>query len=199
MTDVSTATTADTKRKAVADRQWVDATGTEVKDPTEATGFRYVDLATKSAYVWQSGGEPGKAITMLAVFGGLTKAGNVRNTAINGPGGDPNADVIATIQEWFDLLETGQWGEERVGGVGARFNKDLLAQAIAEAAGHVVGSEFHLARLARLEANEKVQDPDKKAGTEILYGTFALRNKLVRDRYNELAPSKTTVPDVAAL
>lgn len=200
MTDVSTtATSGKVTKAAVADRQWVDPTGAEVKDETEATGFRYVDLASKAAFVYQTGGEAGKALTMLAIFGGLTKAGNIRNTAINGPGGDPNADVVEIIAEWFAALDTGKWGEERTGGPGARFNKELLAQAIAQAVGQPVDSEFHKARLARLEANEKVQDPDKKAGAEILYGTLALRNTKVRELYTALLPVRGTQPAVTDL
>jgi hypothetical protein len=201
MTDTTTATASTSpSRKAVADRQWIDGTGNEVTDETQATGFRYVDLATKRAFVYQTKLPAGQANTMLAIFGGLTKAGNVRNTLINGPQGDPNADPIEAIDDWFTLLESGTWAEERVGGVGARFNKDVLAQAVAEVAGHTVGSEFHTQRLARLTANEKVEvtEPNGKKNT-ILYGTYVLRNKAVKDKYDSLMPTRTTAPDLAAL
>ena len=200
MSDVTT-TSAESSRKAVADRQWIDAAGKEVTDEMKATGFRYVDLATKEAFVYQV--VPGsQAAIALAIMGGLTKAGNIRNTAVNGPGADPASNPIELIADWFQELDNGIWSAERAGGPGARFNKDLLAQAIATAAGHKVGSEFHLARLARLEANERVQDPDKKVDADknlILYGTFALRNKAVKDAYDALIPKKTTAPAVDAL
>jgi len=200
VTDENAAGAAAVKtKKAVADRQWIDAAGVEVTDETTATGFRYKDLASGKAFVWQSGGDAGKAITMLAIFGGLTKAGNIRNTLVNTPGADPNDDIVAAISEWFDGVDGGKWGEERVGGPGSRFNRDVLAQAIAEASGHAVGSDFHQARLKRLNDNDKVQDPDKKAGVLILYGTFALRNKAVKDLYHSLLPVNTSAPDLAAL
>jgi hypothetical protein len=187
------------KKAAVADRQWIDLTGAEVSDETTATGFRYKDLATGKSFVWQSGGAAGTAITMLAIFGGLTKAGNIRNTLVNAPGADPNEDVVQAINDWFDGVDLGKWGEERVGGPGSRFNREILARAIAEASGHAIGSDFYNARLKRLNENDKVQDPDKKPGTLILYGTFAMRNKIVKDLYNSLLPVNTTAPDLAAL
>ncbi len=185
------------KRAAVADRQWVDANGNEVTDPALATGFAYVDLVSKDKFVYQC--KDGTAATrMLAIFGGLTKAGNIRNTAVNGPKGDPNADVIETIADWFRELDEGRWGAERAGGVGARFNKELLAQAIAQVAGQPVGSEFHTTRLARLNANEKVADPDRPKA-EILYGTLALRNRKVKEAYEALVPTKSKEPGIEAL
>lgn len=193
MSDTTTSASAIT-RESVADRQWTNLKNEEVPNPEEATGFRYVDKASQKAFVWQSGLEAGKASTMLAIFGGLTKAGNIRSTLINGPKGDPRADVIQGISDWFDELDAGTWSADRVGG-GIRVNPEILAKAIA-----AVKNERHEGAdkpyYDKIIAKLKVQDPGKKAGTEILYSTFAMRNKAVEAKYNELLPAHESAPQV---
>lgn len=197
MSDTNVATEGKT-REAVAQRLWIDASGAEVSDPAEATGFRYVDLQTKRDFTWQSKGSAGEAITMLAIFGGLTKAGNIRNTLINGPKADPNADVIQGIEDWFDELDNGVWSADRVGG-GIRVNPEILAHAIAHVKGeHHEGA--HAKYLTRITSKEKVKDPGDKAGKrEILYSTFAMRNKQVETEYNRRLPQHSAAPSTSDL
>jgi hypothetical protein len=186
------------KRRTVADRQWIDSAGAETTDETKATGFRYVllgDGADKAArvasgvsFVYQIGTEAGNPETMLAIFGGLTKAGNIVNTQMNGE--EPVTDsaaIIAGVKSWFDDLDLGKWGEERVGGIGARFDKEKLADAL-HAVTHKPRDEF-VAKLADGAAKIKInaqnkQDPNGKR--EVLYGTYALYNTAVKAKYNEL-------------
>lgn len=195
MTDVGTTTTATATREAVADRKWIDAAGNEA-EADAATGFRYLDLATQKAFVWQSGHAAGTALTMLAIFGGLTKAGNIRNTLVNGPKGDPNADVIGGIQEWFDELDNGTWAADRVGGGGMRFNAEALSRAIATAK----GEHDHSAYLAKITSRLKVKDPgDKNGKKEILYATLAYRNPVVKEHYHKLLPADSTAPSLGDL
>jgi len=197
MTD-TTQGAATTLRPPVADRQWIDATNTEVEDPTLATGCRYVDLASKRAFIYQTGLPAGSHATMLAVFGALTKAGNIRNTLVNSKG-DTNADVIDGVEQWFDeLINNANWAADRVGG-GIRVNPEALAKAIA-----VVKNELHDGAhqkyLDRVLNKDKVLDPGDKAGKkEILYSTFALRNKAVEAEYNRQLPQHAAAPDVSAL
>jgi hypothetical protein len=194
MTDENAGAGTTKKIEAVADRQWIDAFGQEV-EADEATGFKYVDKASNKFFVWQSGHHPGTALTMLAIFGGLTKAGNIRNTLVNSKNADPNADVIGGISDWFSELDNGIWAAERTGG-GIRVNAEVLAQAIAEAKGETDPSPYK----ARIDNRDKVKDPgDKNGKKEILYSTFALRNKTVEGIYQRLLPSHGAAPDVSAL
>jgi hypothetical protein len=185
------------KRRTVADRQWVDIDGKETKDETLATGFRYVllgdgadkdaRLANGKSFLYQVG-NPGEAATMLAIFGGLTKAGNIVNTQMNGeePITDP-AVIIEGVSSWFKDLDGGKWGEERVGGPGARFDREQLATALSTVTGKP-RDEF-VAKLAdgapKIKINpQNKQDPAGKR--EVLYGTYALYNTAVKTEYNKL-------------
>lgn len=198
MTDTTTGTGSEIVRAPVADRQWIDAAGKEVEDPALATGCRYVDLATKNAFTYQTGLPAGSHAAMLAVFGALTKAGNIRNTLVNAKN-DPNADVIQGIEDWFaELIDNGNWAADRVGG-GIRVNAEALAKAIAVVKGeHHAGAEKRY--LDRITNKDKVLDPgDKQGKKQILYSTFAMRNKQVEAEYNRQLPQHAAAPDLAAL
>lgn len=214
MTDTTTNQPAAEKAKktATAIRDWINPAlqPVDAGKEGEATGLRYIHLATAkrlkpdynpesdtapegSHFTLATISEPAK--TMLAIFGGLTLAGNVVNTATNGPKGDPNADVITLIQERFAELDSGMWAD-RAGGVGGvRYNKDFLSQAIANAKGESDPSPY----LAKME--HKV---DPKTGAvvandtkgAISYGAFALRNAHVKAQYDLLAGTGT---DIGAL
>jgi hypothetical protein len=193
MTDTSTVTTST--REAVADRQWIDAAGVEVDSPESATGFRYVDKASNKAFVWQTKLPAGEAATMLAIFGGLTKAGNIRNTLVNGPKGDPTADVIQGISDWFDELDSGTWSADRVGG-GIRVNAEVLAAAIAAVKGESDPAKY----LARITSKEKVKDPgDKQGKRDILYSTLAMRHPQVQAEYHKRLPAHSAAPSLGEL
>lgn len=198
MTDTSVANTAAAKGRgeAVADRQWVDGGNNEVSDPAEATGCRYVDKASNRAFVYQTGLPAGQHATMLAVFGALTKAGNIRSTLFNK---DPSADIIQGIEDWFaELMDNGNWAADRVGG-GIRVNPEVLARAIAWVKGeHAEGA--HVPYLERITRKDKVLDKGDKTGQkEILYSTFAMRNKQVEQKYNELLPTHAAAPAISDL
>ncbi len=203
MTDTTQGASATKLRPPVADRQWIDAANVEVDDPALATGCRYVDLEMQAAklpcaFVYQTGLPAGQHATMLAVFGALTKAGNIRNTLVNAKGGD-GTTVIQGIEDWFsELMDNGNWAADRVGG-GIRVNPDALAKAIA-----VVKNELHDGAhqryLDRIMNKDKVLDPgDKQGKKEILYSTFALRNKAVEAEYNRQLPQHAAAPDLGQL
>lgn len=195
MTDT---TQTPAKRQAVADRQWIDKDAKVTADETQAIGFRYVLLGEgkdKAERVANGHsfeylvGDAGKPATMLGIFGGLTKTGNIVNTMVNDktdPVTDPQI-ILAGIKDWFAQLDEGKWGEERVGGI-ARFDREILATAL-----HNVTKrprdEF-VAKLAdgaakvRINAQNKA-DPEGKR--EVLYGTYALYNTSVKTEYNKLA------------
>src|SRR5258708_5440453 len=154
--------------------------------------------ASARAFIYQTGLPAGSRDTMLAVFGALTKAGHIRNYLVNSKG-DTNADVIDGVEQWFDeLINNANWAADRVGG-GLRVNPEALAKAIA-----VVKNELHDGAhqkyLDRVLNKDKVLDPGDKAGKkEILYSTFALRNKAVEAEYNRQLPQHAAAPDVSAL
>lgn len=197
MTDTTSAT-PKAKREMIADRQWIDATGQETKDETKATGFRYVLLgegtdkaakvasgkAFKYSFPTASAGNPE---TMLAIFGGLTKAGNIVNTWNHEKTEERAAGPIEAISDWFSMLDSGKWGEERSGGGIARFDSSALAKALASVTGKPE-AEF-AAKLAAgapkitINAQNK-QDPSGKR--QVLYGTYALYNTKVKEAYNAL-------------
>lgn len=212
MIDTTTAPAEKAKKTATAVRDWINPAlqPVDAGKEGEATGLRYIHLATAkrlkpdynpesdaapegSAFELASISEPAK--TMLAIFGGLTLAGNVVNTATNGPKGDPNADVITLIRERFAELDNGVWAD-RAGGVGGvRYNKEHLSQAIATAKGETDPAPY----LAKMD--NKV---DPKTGAvvatdtkgAISYGAFALRNAKVKAQYDLLAGTGT---DIGAL
>ena len=181
------------ERPSVADRQWIDHQNNEVDSAEEATGCRYVDKPTNKAFIYQTGLPAGGHATMLAIFGALTKAGNIRSTLVNGPKGDPQADVIEGIEAWFDELQTnGIWSADRVAGI--RVNADILARAIAI----VKREQDHTPYLDKINSRLKVKEGGN-SNKEILYSTFALRNKAVETKYNELLPQHAIAPAIGDL
>lgn len=195
MTDTSSAPATKTK-EAVAERTWIDATGAEVESQEQATGCKYKDLASGNAFVYQTGLPAGHHATMLACFGAMTKAGNIRSTLFTK---DPSADIIQGIEDWFsELIDNGNWAADRVGG-GIRVNPEILARAIA----HVKGEhhqDAHLPYLTKITNRVKLPDPGDKSGQKtILYSTFAMRNKQVEAQYNQMLPQHAAAPSAGDL
>lgn len=210
MTDATTATATPAKREAVAIRDWIDTEGKPVETGKEASavGFSYTHLPTakrlnpafnpetdaaptESCFIHVVG-EAGKLETMLAIFGGLTLAGNIVNTATNGPKGDPNLNPIPLIAERFKELETGIWAYRATGVGGVRYDKDKLANAIAQAKGESDPAPY----LAKMEGKVDpkigaVVAADTKGA--ISYGAFALRNAKVKAAYDALTGGGTQI------
>ena len=198
-----TSETTSTKRQAVAVRDWIDENGKPVStgDEKGAVGFRYIHLPSarkvNPAFNPESDappagtffdyvvGEAGNAGTMLGIFGGLTLAGNVVNSAVNGPKGDPNLNPIPLIEERFKEIDSGIWAERAAGVGGVRYDRDKLAAAIAQAKGETNPAPY----LAKMD--HKV---DPKTGGlvaadakgAISYGAYALRNAAVKAAYDAL-------------
>lgn len=218
MTDTTQAPAASpaptaTKKVAVAVRDWINASGQPVDSgkEAEAAGFSYIHLPTAKklnpAYNPESDAPPAGAVytcmfpkigepvtaalLMCGIFGGLTLAGNVVNTATNGPKGDPSLNPIPLIEERFKELESGVWADRAAGG-GVRYEKDKLALAIAQAKGETDPAPY----LAKMDA--KV-DPKTGAAVAadtkgaISYGAFALRNAQVKSAYDTLTGGGTSL------
>lgn len=206
MTDTTTtaAPAAKAKKVQVAVRDWLNPNSQPVESgkEAEATGFRYIHLPTakrlQPAYNPESDAAPAEAVfeynfaapnavpeveRMCAIFGALTLAGNVVNTAVNGPKGDPNINPIPLIAERFKDIEAGNWSDREGGGI--RYDRDKLAAAIASAKGETDPAPY----LAKMDG--KV-DPKTGAAVAadtkgaISYGAYALRNAKVKAEYDKL-------------
>lgn len=117
----------DSKRPRVAEHAWINAAGEKVESIVEATGNRTTFLATGKSVDGQTGGKPGKAVTMFAAFGIRTLMVN-RGSQARTAGEDEADFVTATLAE----IKDGNWYEYDRGGGGPRYDFDLLAQAIVE-------------------------------------------------------------------
>lgn len=207
MTD--TTTNAKPKKQQVAIRDWINASGQplETGKESDATGFRYIHLPSAKranpqynpetdtapdGTVFEMADMPEPVKTMCAIFGALTLAGNVVNTAVNGPKGDPNLNPISLIAARFADIADGKWSDREAGTGGVRYDKDKLAEAIAGAKGEADPAPY----LAKMD--NKV---DPKSGAvvaadtkgAISYGAYALRNAAVKGKYDALMGSGTAL------
>lgn len=209
-----TAETGKAKKQAVAIRDWLDANYAPLAtgDEAKTIGFRYIHLpsARKANAQYNPETDPApqgtsydcdlrsmspEAVLMLATFGGLTLAGNVVNSAVNGPKGDPNINPISLIEERFKEIDAGTWAERAAGVGGVRYDKDKLAAAIASAKGETDPAPY----LARMD--KKV---DPKTGAEVAadtkgaisYGARAMRNAAVKAAYDALTGGGTSLDSI---
>lgn len=207
MTDTTTIP-AKAKKQQVAVRDWINANGQplETGKESDATGFRYIHLPSAkranpaynpetdtapdgTSFEWQFA-DGSASLHMCAIFGALTLAGNVVNTAVNGPKGDPNCNPIGLIADRFAEIEKGSWSDREAGTGGVRYDKDKLAAAIAGAKNESDPAPY----LAKMEG--KV---DPKSGAvvaadtkgAISYGAYALRNAAVKAKYDALTGGGT--------
>lgn len=203
MTDTTQAEAAKPKRETVAIRDWIDASGKPLStgDEAQAVGFRYTHLPTAKklkadfnpetdtpptgSYFDQVCGEAGKLETMLAIFGGLTLAGNIVNSATNGPKGDPTLNPVPLIEERFKEIAAGTWAEKASGVGGVRYDKDKLAAAIASAKGETDPAPYLAKMENKVDPKTGATVPADTKGA-ISYGAFALRNAKVKDAYDRL-------------
>lgn len=196
--------TATTKRQAVAVRDWIDANYSPLAtgDEAKTVGFRYIHLPSAvkanptynpesdtaphgTAFEVDLSGWPKESLLMLATFGGLTLAGNVVNSAVNGPKGDPTLNPISLIEERFAEIEKGVWAERAAGVGGVRYDKDKLAAAIASAKGESDPAPY-LAKMDHKVDPKTGQVVAADAKGAISYGAFALRNAKVKAAYDAL-------------
>lgn len=209
MTDTSTATPA-AKRAAIAVRDWIDENGKPLTTGEEkaAVGFRYIHLPTakglKPDYNPETDsppagsfydyviGEAGHASTMLGIFGGLTLAGNIVNSATNGTKGDPNANPIPLIEARFKEIEDGTWADRATGVGGVRYDKDKLAAAIASAKGETDPAPYLAKMEHKVDPKSGATVPDDTKGA-ISYGAYALRVPKVKQAYDTLTGGGTSI------
>ena len=191
-------------RVAIAIRDWIDAQGNPVETGKEANavGFRYTHIPTakrlKPDYNPETDEAPDGAAfefdcqnqTMLAIFGGLTLAGNVVNTWVRGPKADPD-NVMKYVEERFADIKNGVWTDREAGAV-QRFDKDKLVAAIL-AAKRESDPTPYIAKLDwKVNRDTGAQvSPDTKGA--ISWGAFCLRVPAVKAEYDKLAGGGATL------
>jgi hypothetical protein len=208
MSDTTT-NTAKPKKTTIAIRDWIDSKGNPLSpgDESNVEGIRYTHLpSAKSAKpdfnpeteVAPAGTyfdfmfDDEVATKMLAAFGAQTLAGNVVNTATNGPKGDKSINPISLIAERFAAIRDEHVWADREGGVGIRYDKDKLIQAILNAKKEQDPAPY----IAKLE--NKV---DGKTGAvvandtkgAISWGAFVMRNPVVKGEYDKLTGTGVTL------
>ena len=206
-----TTTTSVKARGPASVRIAIDANGNPAESMSSATGARFIHLisALKANPKWNKEtdsppagtfvdiqfGNAGSPATMYGIFGFQTKSGNIANTINNGDKGDREANPIPQIEEFIAKVESGEWPDKGEGLGGVRYDKDMLAQAIANAKGESNSAPYR----AKIE-NDKVDSVkghvvsgDTKGA--ISYGAFALRNTKVKAIYERLAGVETSPVD----
>lgn len=184
------ATSEKPTRQQVAKHYLLLPDGTVTKDIEEATGIRYEDITSKEVFDFQlAGAEPGKPITMLALFGSKTKATNeasqYRQAVDRGDEVDVESQVVA-IREAFAMIETGVWREKSEGGF-ARIDRAALAQAIID-----VKQAANAPHEDEAFYTQKLTDDPK-------YLRLVRQVPEVNDRYNaikNIQPAKKSVSDI---
>jgi hypothetical protein len=201
MTD-TTNNAAKPKKTAIAVRDWIDSDGNPLSagDEAKVAGIRYVHLPSaktiKPDYNPESDRPPSGSYfdhmftdeistKMFAAFGAHTLAGNVVNTATNGPKGDKGMNPIPLIQERFESIAQEHVWADREGGVGVRYDKDKLIQAILNAKKEHDPAPY----IAKLDNKVDGKTGAVVAGDTkgaISWGAFALRNPTVKGEYDKL-------------
>ena len=174
----------------IAEHGYLDADGNTVEDIEKATGISYKDRASGKAFVFQTGGTAGEIVTMFAIFGAKTRAGNTASAARSKRARDAayvQGDV-AYIVEVFAETKTGQWA---VSGEGAG-RKPTIDIAILKAA------LLEYAAMSGREMNEEALTA--KLASDLAYRNGAFANADVKAIYLRLAGKTAPAPvDVFAL
>jgi hypothetical protein len=210
---MSDTTTVPAKSRGPASvRIAIDANGNPAESMSSATGARFIHLisALKANPKWnketdappagtfydiQFGGA-GTAVTMAAIFGFQTKSGNIANTVNNGDKGDKEANPIPEIEAFWTKVENGEWPDKGEGLGGIRYDKDMLAQAIAFAKGESDPAPYR----KKIEEDKVDSEKGHVVSTDtkgaISYGAFALRNVKVKAEYEKLSGKEAAPLDV---
>lgn len=129
----------ESSRSKIANRLWIDDAGHEV-DEEHATGVQYEFLGrTKDGITIPPDGKSftqywkdlnPEAQRMFGLFGQQTLFGNITNTWMGDKADDKAPTAAEAIAARVALLQSGVWIDRTREGVGARVDKDALAQAV---------------------------------------------------------------------
>ena len=121
------------KRVAVAEHEFIDATGNAVDDGESAQGYRYTLLANSDTFDWYWSMANEDERRMLAIFGAKTLATNETSQARNNPKGSGSAtEQMEALRERFTMVRNGQWVDRSREGAVTKIDKDALAKAICQ-------------------------------------------------------------------
>lgn len=181
----------DNQRKQVAKHFLLDSAGEVVEEETQATGIRYVHIASGQTFDYQL--KPGSdAMRMFALMGAKTLATN-EASAVRQKEGD-TGDQVGAIKERFALIDTGVWVDRtREGGV--RIDKDILAEAAIQVmiAKGALKDEPEVVGNAKAKLRQKLEDDPKAVA--VVRGVDGVAAK-----YAQLSGKATrSVDDLAAL
>lgn len=177
----------DSKRKAIANRQWLklsaDGKSYDEVAEEEATHVGYTYKADGQSYVHKLSA-PGTLAGMLEGFGALTLMGNITNTW-KGEEGERSASPIEDITARFKLMGEGKWIDRTSSGFGGpRYDKMALAETLVQVLGKAAKGDA-AAYLKRIEEEKG-------------YGAKALKNPDVLRAYGEkVGKSAPAMADLA--
>jgi hypothetical protein len=150
-------------REKTSDRIWLGADGQPVDAEENAVTARYKYVGD-GRYADFSPVTDHPATRMFAIFGALTLFGNITNTW-KGEKGDRAASPIDEIELRLALMcdaDDPKW-VDRTGGLGAKIDKDVLAEAmiqLAITAGKVDGNDAGAVGAKKAEYREKLESAD---------------------------------------
>jgi len=190
------------KKVTIARRDWIDKDGNPLNSGDEAkvAGIRYTHLP--SAQRAKPGFDPDSelapadsrfdymftdpiATLMFAAFGAHTLAGNVVNTATNGPKGDKSMNPIALIAERFTAITDEHEWADREGGVGVRYDREKLIQAVLAAKKESDPAPYVAKLDTKVDGKTGALAANDAKGA-ISWGAFVLRNTTVKAEYDKL-------------
>lgn len=140
MTMQETTTETTTTKSKIAEHEYLGADGSVVDDEESAQGYRYTLLSIGESFDWDYSKASEDEKRLFALFGAKTLATNeisqVRNNKKNLSVRDTPElakEALAAVIARFALIRDGQWVDRtREGGVGARVNRDSLAEALCQ-------------------------------------------------------------------
>lgn len=120
------------KRKA-AIHELLDAQGNVVETEEDANGIRYTLIALPNQPFTYQYGQDAITDKFLAIFGAKTLCTNESSAVRNNPKGEGSAqEQMDAVIERYALLKTNKWVDRSREGVGAKVDKDSLAEAICQ-------------------------------------------------------------------
>ena len=200
--------TSKPKKVTIARRDWIDLEGNPLNSGDEAkvAGIRYTHLPSAlrakpnfdveselapadSRFDYQFLNADGSvrnltSMLMFAAFGAHTLAGNVVNTETNGPKGDKSMNPISAIADRFADIDQGTWAE-REGGVGIRYDREKLVQAVLAAKKESDPAPYVAKLDTKVDGKTGALVANDAKGA-ISWGAFVLRNTTVKAEYDKL-------------
>jgi hypothetical protein len=176
-------------RKKIAERDWINAAGEKAETEDEAIVARYTYLADGKSFDFEPKTDDA-ATRMLAIFGAHTLMGNVTNTWKIEKGDKADSPVDA-IKDRFALLAEGKWIDRSAGAVGAKLDKDVLAESITQVM-------LEAGKITQAEVGDKKAGYRQRLEDDPVYVRTVRQVKSVSDRYAELMGRPTkSLDDIA--